>query len=142
MNIFLNQFDCLFQEGEEEQLLDEAIRRNITELVASAFGNHGPGHQPQDLTPSGIEVQEVTVYVNNQSNEGIKEDKQNPGKASEFPSKPISSSNQGLDKGSIKVQNAPNAFDNVKSNENQQSFTNPSNGKISVPSIPKVSFKQ
>ena len=87
-------------------------------------------------------MQEVTVYVDNQSNEDIKEDKQNPGKASEFPSKPISSSNQGLDKGSIKVQNAPNAFDNVKSNENQQSFTNLSNGKISVPSIPKVSFKQ
>ena len=142
MNLFHNFFICTFQEGEEEQLLDEAIRRNITELVASAFGNHGPGHQPQDLTPSGIEVQEVTVYVNNQSNEDIGEEIQNPSNVSKFPSKPISSSNENLDKGSSTIQNAPNAFNNLESNETRQSFTNPSTGKISVPSIPKVSFNQ
>ena len=87
-------------------------------------------------------MQEVTVYVNNQSNEDIREDKQNPDNASRFPSKPISSSKENLDKGSSTEQNTPNAFDNLKSNKPQQSSPNPSNGKLPVPSIPKVSFKQ
>ena len=56
-------FGTCIQEGEEDQLRDEAIRRNITKLVASAFGSHSPGSDLNDSTNSGIEVQEVTVYV-------------------------------------------------------------------------------
>ena len=127
-------FLIIYQEGEEAQLLDEAIRRNITELVASAFGNHGPSRQPEDLTTSGMEVQEVTVYLNNQQNEGAFGNNQKFDKDFEQPKKSIPTNNDDLNQESISVQNAPNFLPNPNYNKNRKDSSNSNDGKVSTSS--------
>jgi hypothetical protein len=56
-------FTIPIQEGEEDQLRDEAITRNITELVNSAFSGPSSGSKPNKNSGPAIEVQQVTVYV-------------------------------------------------------------------------------
>ena len=92
--------------------------------MASAFGNHGPGHQPQDLTTSGMEVQEVTVYVNNEANVDTIEDKQNIGEGSRRPANPISSSNGNSNQGLLSVQKNPNASPNKDNGNNRKDSDN------------------
>ena len=92
--------------------------------MASAFGNHGPGHQPQDLTTSGMEVQEVTVYVNNEANVDTIEDKQNIGEGSRRPANPISSSNGNSNQGLLSVLKDPNASPNTNNGNNRKDSDN------------------
>ena len=92
--------------------------------MASAFGNHGPGHQPQDLTTSGMEVQEVTVYVNNEANVDTIENKQNIGEGSRLPASPISSNNDNSNQGLLFVQKDPNASPNTDNGNNRKDFDN------------------
>ena len=58
-----------FQEGEKDQLRDEAITRDITALVTSAFGGESSDSTSNGNTRPEIEVQQVTVYVDDGPNE-------------------------------------------------------------------------
>ena len=58
-----------FQEGEKDQLRDEAITRDITALVTSAFGGQSSDSKSNGNTRPEIEVQQVTVYVDDGPNE-------------------------------------------------------------------------
>ena len=89
-------------------MLDEAIRRNITELVASAFGSHTPGSDGEDISSSGMEVQEVTVYVNNRPAPNILNgDRESTLGSSGIPSNVLKSNIPSSGEGSISIQNVP-----------------------------------
>ena len=89
-------------------MLDEAIRRNITELVASAFGGHTPGADTDDISSSGMEVQEVTVYVNNRPNpNSLNGDSQSTSGSSGIPSNVPKNNSPSSSEGSISIQNVP-----------------------------------
>ena len=92
--------------------------------MASAFGNHGPGHQPQDLTTSGMEVQEVTVYVNNEANVDTIENNQNIDEGSRLPENPTSSINANSNQGFSSVQKDPNASSNTNNGNNRKDSDN------------------
>lgn len=89
-------------------MLDEAIRRNITELVASAFGGHTPGSDTKGISSSGMEVQEVTVYVNNRPNPiSLNGDAQSTLGNSGIPSNVLQNNSPSSSEGSISIQNVP-----------------------------------
>ena len=89
-------------------MLDEAIRRNITELVASAFGGHTPGADGEDISSPGMEVQEVTVYVNNRPNpSSLNGDGQSTLGNSGIPSNVPENNSPSSSEGAISIQNVP-----------------------------------
>ena len=89
-------------------MLDEAIRRNITELVASAFGGHTPGAGTENIGSPGMEVQEVTVYVNNRPNpNSLNGDDQAASGSFGIPSNRFKESSVPSNEGSISIQNVP-----------------------------------
>ena len=91
------------QEGEEDELFDEAIRQNITELVASAFGTHSSEAGSTHITNPGMEVQDVTVYVDSRKADNNNESVQDNKSGSNNQPSVFKTNNEG----SISIQNVP-----------------------------------
>lgn len=125
-------------------MLDEAIRRNISELVASAFGSHASETGVGQINRPGMEVQDVTVYVNNGQNGEITIDDQEEIEGSGSLSNHFEKNNRFRNEGSISIQNVPfvpHLFDpSPSTNENKEQETQFSDGTL--PSTPHITVSK
>ena len=83
-----------------------------------------------------MEVQEVTVYVNNQQNEGAIKNKLKFDENFNQATKLIPSNSDGSNQGSILVQNAPNIISEPSNDKNTIASNNFIDGK--APSSPDI----